>query len=76
MAVQNGVHTNQSICLGPWPVTATIYELWVNDSYSNGLGENTYKTASKFTTTYYKPLQPATPEIIDDPHSFLIVVIF
>jgi hypothetical protein len=54
-----GIHTSAAI-FPTWPVTETIYGLWVNDpAVKTGLKENTYKTASEFTTTYYKPTNVA-----------------
>ncbi|MCX6665844.1 MAG: hypothetical protein NT038_07305, partial [Euryarchaeota archaeon] len=56
--VVRGIHADQAV-YPTYPVTATIYGLWVNDPSSNGLGENTYKTADEFTTTYFLPMNVA-----------------
>jgi hypothetical protein len=38
------------------PDDLEVYGFWVNDPYPDGIGENSYKTAEEWTTTYYKPL--------------------
>ncbi|MCX6666432.1 MAG: hypothetical protein NT038_10335 [Euryarchaeota archaeon] len=56
MAVR-GIHTNRSVYPGLRPVT--VFGLWVNDPSSTGIGENTYKTASEFISTYFLPMNVA-----------------
>jgi len=34
----------------------TVYGLWLNDPAANGIGENSYKTASELESTYLLPL--------------------
>ncbi|MDP3786798.1 MAG: carboxypeptidase regulatory-like domain-containing protein [Candidatus Omnitrophota bacterium] len=36
--------------------TYTVYGFWLNDPAVSGLGEDSYKTASEFTATYFKPI--------------------
>ncbi|MEA1945170.1 MAG: hypothetical protein U9N07_07555 [Euryarchaeota archaeon] len=53
-----GVHTNENAY--PWPTgELLVYGFWVNDPYPasmGGIGENSYKTADEWATTYYLPL--------------------
>lgn len=49
-----GVHTNQDAY--PSMADLVVYGFWVNDPLPGGIGENSYKTAEEWTTTYYKPL--------------------
>jgi len=37
-------------------VSFTVYGLWLNDPAANGIGENSYKTASELESTYLLPL--------------------
>ena len=50
MAIR-GIHTNQDAY--PLPPDLTVYGFWVNDPYLGGLGENSYKTITQFTSSYY-----------------------
>ena len=56
-----GLHTNKNAAPSTWvtPDDLEVYGFWVNDPYPasmGGIGENSYKTAEEWTTTYYKPL--------------------
>jgi hypothetical protein len=56
MAVR-GIHTSEDAY--PLPPDLLVYGLWVNDPYPaslGGIGENSYKTADEWKTTYYLPL--------------------
>ena len=56
MAVR-GIHTSEDAY--PLPPDLDVYGLWVNDPYPaslGGIGENSYKTAEEWKTTYYLPL--------------------
>ena len=54
-----GLHTNKNAAPSTWvtPDDLEVYGFWVNDPYSGGIGENSYKTADEWTDTYYKPLE-------------------
>lgn len=59
MAVR-GIHTNHSAY--PLPSALTIYGFWLNDPYPTGIGENSYKTITEFSTLYYRPLTGISPQ--------------
>lgn len=55
-AVVRGIHTNMNAW---WPYNLenlTVYGFWINGFSSEGLSENIYVTAQRFTDIYYKPL--------------------
>jgi hypothetical protein len=54
MAVR-GIHTNKTPTDYSAPYNYEVYGFWINDPNSLGIGENRYKTAANFTTTYYIP---------------------
>jgi hypothetical protein len=70
MAIR-GIHTNKDAYMNRYSIfpglggnlsNLTIYGFWVNDPAVAGVGENTYKTASEFLATYFKPMDlPGTP---------------
>jgi hypothetical protein len=62
-----GIHTNTSAY--PLPSALDILGFWVNDPYSSGIGENSYKMATEFDT-YYQPIN-----VVDDPYNGEYVVI-
>jgi len=49
-----GIHTNKTPTDYSAPYNYEVYGLWVNDPKDpGGIGENSYKTATEFTTDYY-----------------------
>jgi hypothetical protein len=52
--VIRGIHTDKNTY--PVPESYTMYGFWVNDPSVDGIGENTYKTVTELTTSYFKPL--------------------
>jgi hypothetical protein len=70
MAIR-GIHTNKDAYMNRYNIfpglggnlsNLTVSGFWINDPAVAGIGENTYKTASEFLTTYFKPMNlPGTP---------------
>ncbi len=54
MAVR-GIHTSKKPTDYSAPYDYDVYGFWVNDPNPSGIGENSYKTATEFTTDYYIP---------------------
>jgi hypothetical protein len=54
MAVR-GIHTSKKPTDYSAPYDYEVYGFWVNDPNPSGIGENSYKTATEFTTDYYIP---------------------
>lgn len=59
MAVR-GIHTDEDPHGGGGFYGYNVSGFWINDPNSTGIGENSYKTADEWTTTYY--------EVITDPY--------
>ncbi len=59
MAVR-GIHTDEDPHGGGGFYGYNVSGFWINDLNSTGIGENSYKTAEEWTTTYY--------EVITDPY--------
>lgn len=55
----------------PMPDELTIYGFWVNDPYPSGIGENSYKDISTWSTEYYSALN-----VPGDPYNGEYVAIF
>ncbi|MCG3136855.1 MAG: hypothetical protein HJJLKODD_00691 [Phycisphaerae bacterium] len=59
MAIR-GIHTDQPAY--PLPPALIVHGFWINDPVPGGIGENSYKTAAQFLSSYYLPLnQPGDP---------------
>ena len=52
--VIRGIHTDINAWLPP--AQLTVYGFWINDPVSGGIGNNTYVTASRFLSTYFRAL--------------------
>ena len=71
MAVR-GIRTNKVPSDYSAPYDYDVHGFWVNDPNPSGIGENSYKTATEFTTDYYKPVND--PDVTEWDGKYITVL--